>query len=889
MKKFTTFLMLIQVMLIHAQHLPIIPTPQEVKPASGIFSISPELFISLEKNPSEEDQFSARELAKCIEENYGFSTRITNKKKGHGIYLIKLSDLSQGSDTETTFRQQIDEEGYQIEITREKITLKANTSQGLFYGVQSLKQLLRANPEDKKIEAMTITDWPAMKYRGWMDDISRGPIPTMDYLKKVIRTMAGYKQNYFNLYTEHVFKLNSHPGIAPTDGFTAEEIKELEAYAKQYHIQLIGNQQCFGHMEEILKNPFYNDINDNGWNLNPGTEKTYDFLEDLFAEVAPAYNHSLFNINCDETFGLGSGRAKAYVDSLGMEEVYARHINRVNGILKKYDKRLMMWGDIAVNHQEIIEKLPRDLIILSWGYHAGESFDEAIMPFTKTGYEFMIAPGVSCWSDIYPKLNTAVINISNYVRDGFHHNALGMMNTCWDDDGENLFNYNWHGLLWGAEMSWHPTTETEKQKANSERNNRLSHFNNCFDLQFFGSSSQSVSDLLFTFDKIRALPVRGSMTDGGFWSPITDFYESNTNNEAFENNKQMLNMATQLEKDLTNIKKTTSDNQDVIDYAIFAAQRAAFMAKKNLTQIDLYKAYKTGDQSAATVAKQSLKTLINELSTLRETYIHLWLEENRPYWLDMVLKKYDDLGWDLIKTDKKVFIEPGAIKEGGKQEIVINTLFHDMPVYYTLDGAEPSERSKKYVSPFTITKPTTIKARVISNKEKFEISEKNIITHKGIGALKQLNSRFSDYNPAYAAGGESGLIDGLKGSENFADGRWQAFQGQNLDIELDFKQPTRINKLTVGLLQNAYSWILMPQEVQLFTSDDGKKYHLIKTVKTHADWTANGTVVKDITLDDLNITSRYLKVVAPYPGDLPKDHHAGGNPSFIFADEIVIY
>jgi len=119
--------------------------------------------------------------------------------------------------------------------------------------------------------------------------------------------------------------------------------------------------------------------------------------EDMYAEVVPAYASTLFHINCDEVSGLGNGPAKRMVDSMGDAGVYAYHINRIADIIRPYGKRMLMWGDIAVGNPQIIDRLPRDLIVVSWGYHAAESFDDAILPFKKSGFEFMVAPGVSCW------------------------------------------------------------------------------------------------------------------------------------------------------------------------------------------------------------------------------------------------------------------------------------------------------------------------------------------------------------------------------------------------------------------------------------------------------------------------------------------------------------
>jgi len=130
--------------------------------------------------------------------------------------------------------------------------------------------------------------------RGWLDDITRGPIQTLDVLKREIRTMAEYKQNWFTLYTKHVFKLEKHPTIAHNDGITAKEIKELSAYAKQYHVELVGCFQSFGHFKNIL------DI--------------------------PKYAH------------LGEVASKEMVAEMGPGGVYAYHINRIADLLKPYGK-----------------------------------------------------------------------------------------------------------------------------------------------------------------------------------------------------------------------------------------------------------------------------------------------------------------------------------------------------------------------------------------------------------------------------------------------------------------------------------------------------------------------------------------------------------------------
>ncbi len=140
-----------------------------------------------------------------------------------------------------------------------------------------------------------------------------------------------------------VFELKKHPEIAPADGITGEEIKELVSFAKDSHVDIIGNFQSFGHFDNILKIPGYQNLGENQYLLSPAKEESYKFLADVYSEIAPAYSSPYFHINCDEV-ELGDGPSKKMIDSMGVGGVYAYHINRIDSLLKPYHKKIMMWG-----------------------------------------------------------------------------------------------------------------------------------------------------------------------------------------------------------------------------------------------------------------------------------------------------------------------------------------------------------------------------------------------------------------------------------------------------------------------------------------------------------------------------------------------------------------
>jgi hypothetical protein len=639
-------------------------------------------------------------------------------------------------------------------------------------------------------------------------------------------------------------------------------------------------------MENILGSPFYNQMRENSWVISPAREETYSFLKDMYAEIVPAYESKFFHINCDEVTGLGSGPGKKLVDSMGTAEVYAYHINRIDDIIRPYGKRILMWGDIAVGNPQIISRLPKDLIVVSWGYQPAESFDDAIIPFKKSGFEFMVAPGVSCWGQVWPYMSNAVVNISNYTRDGSKLGALGMMNTVWMDDGENLFHCNWHGLLWGAECSWTPARPLIGEAARIDREGRARAFNTAFDALFFGTSA--VTETLFLFDSLRALPIRDLVTDGAVWSSMLEQYPEEINEKAKKENEAAVRIAEDLLRRLIILRSRVAHNGELLDAAQFASRRVLFTSRKNLARIALARATSSGQADNIARARDMLTALLSDLHGLKAEYANLWQKENRGWSLHRVMERYDNLGNQLLDLDKFVWIRPDTSVTDGKRRVSLRTPFADQSIYFTIDGSDPTLRSSRYETPFWLDRGTLVRARVYADKQAYRLSELSIMVHKAVGRLGILNSHYSLYKPAYAAGGELALLDGLRGSEDFNDGRWQGYQGQDLDIVIDLKKPTEIKKISIGLLQQSYSWILMPERVQLLTSDDGKTFSLAKEIPNSVNPKDEGTVIRDVSAQFEGLKTRFVRVVCKYPGKLPEWHHASGNDSFIFADEIIV-
>lgn len=788
-----------------------------------------------------------------------------------------------------------EEQAYRIQITPSQILAEATTETGLFYARQSLAQLQRyailsSDNGKAEIPCMNLLDWPDFKLRGWQDDISRGPIVSMDYLKQLIPQLAECKINFFSLYTEHTFRTQSHPDIAPVNAFTAEEIRELDEFCKQYHIQLIGNQQCFAHFEEILKNPFYEDLADAPDNLNPGSEKTYRLLEDLIQEEALAYSSPLFNINCDETESLGTGQAKAYVDSIGKEKAYYRHINRVNDIVKRHGKRSMMWGDIADQHPEILENLDKDIIFLAWSYAGRENYDDFLKPYADSGHEFMVAPGVSMSSRVWPYHHDLSANIPCLCRDGFRNGAFGVMNTCWDDFGESLINSALFGLALGAEMSWNTLKNTDPKKASDEEAQRQIPTN--FSIHFLGINSSMPFDILMEVARQSEFNDIGRFSV--MWEPMTPFYPSQVGDSVENLNRELLRswfpegkLPGKTENQLLLLQQKAKRNASMFDNALYAIHRIQWCLERNIARCQLYKTYQNPSKENIAESKRQIDKLLLSLHQLKQEYIKVWEQECRPYWLSVNMQKYDELARALMELPYQPFIESTHDSEG-RVMVGIRTLYNDNPIHYTLDGKDVTPADPVVEGPVTLTHPCLVKAACYDNMKRPVANERYFIYHKGMGKLKSLNSPAGNYRPEYSGGGDNALFDGHLGGYDYKDGHWQGFYGIDADIELDFKRLEELNEIEIGFLVNAYDWILRANTVEIFSSTDGKTYHLERQHAIETQVNSNGNFIFHEHIPLNGLRTRYLRIVVKNPGLIPEGLPGHGYDSWIFMDEMII-
>jgi hypothetical protein len=211
------------------------------------------------------------------------------------------------------------EEGYLLAVRPRDISCAAATPAGLLHGMHTLRQLIRANLRSNAVPCLQVRDWPALSWRGFQDDLTRGPSSTLDTLKFEAELASYLKLNLMTYYMEYQFAFKKHPKIGPPDGsLTPEELSALVAHAQPLHLSVLGNQQSFGHFGRILRHPEYAPLRETAEVLTPVREETYALLDDLYSEVCPVLPFPWFNVCCDETEGLGTGPSRELVATLGV-------------------------------------------------------------------------------------------------------------------------------------------------------------------------------------------------------------------------------------------------------------------------------------------------------------------------------------------------------------------------------------------------------------------------------------------------------------------------------------------------------------------------------------------------------------------------------------------
>lgn len=433
----------------------ILPRPQSVTLGKENFIFTYRGRIVIDSSCDSEVFTHAKLLSKDIEVKLGFHAAITKGEFEDGCIYLKCAETMK-------------KEEYTVSIQQDGIRICGGSNAGILYGIQTLRQIISV--EGAILPCLTINDYPDMPNRGYYLDATRGRIPTLAYLKSFVEKLSYYKINQLQLYVEHSFLFQGLSEVWRDDTpLTADEIMELDAYCRQFHIELIPSLSSFGHLYKLLstktyaslcelpdsdKEPFsFNDRMDHH-TVDVTNKESMKLVKKLIDEYIPLFSSKHFNLCADETFDLGKGKSKVLADQIGVDNMYVSFVKELCEYLIEKGKRPMFWGDIIKGFPDAINQLPAETICLNWGYSRNEG-EEAALALHEAGATQYLCPGVAGWNQFINFIDASYENISRMCSYAHKYQAIGILNTDWGDFGHiNHPEFSITGMIFGAAFSW---------------------------------------------------------------------------------------------------------------------------------------------------------------------------------------------------------------------------------------------------------------------------------------------------------------------------------------------------------------------------------------------------------------------------------------------------
>ncbi len=437
-----------------------LPVPRRISFGEGVYSLPPSALIHIDAVQPQPLRSAADRLTAALARYTGLTYTFAAGAVPAGRVAVTLRVAPERTPAA---------QAYRLHVTPSGVVVEGHDPAGVFYGVCTLIQLVEQAGID--LPTVEVQDWPDIPARGVMLDISRDRVYTMETLYELIDRLAGWKLNQVQLYTEHTFAYQNHPQVwENASPMTAAEIMALDEFCRECHIELVPNQNSFGHMERWLIYDRYHDLAETHeefttpwgntmkgpFSLAPEHPGSFPLIQSLYDELLPHFTSKMFNVGCDETIDLGQGVSKEICEQKGKGQVYFDYLLKVYADLKERGYTMQFWGDIINNdHPELAAQLPRDVIALCWGYEAVHPFDVEGARFAASGVPFYVCPGTSTWCSLAGRTDNALGNLLNAAENGIKHGAIGYLNTDWGDRGHwQIPPASYLGFAVGAAYSW---------------------------------------------------------------------------------------------------------------------------------------------------------------------------------------------------------------------------------------------------------------------------------------------------------------------------------------------------------------------------------------------------------------------------------------------------
>ena len=621
----------------------LLPQPKEINYGKGFINIS-EIHITHGNEPSEEDRHIAKELSVLLSDISGTEIPVLDTPgMGYSLILERTGDVDAlpgpgdkgGPDSR---------EAYTISINSREARLTARSSAGLFYAVQTIRQLINGNGESAALPECRIHDWPEMPYRGFMMDMSHTQMPRIDEIKDQIDFLASFKANQYYFYSEASIELEGYPLLMANARYTREEVQEIIEYAKTRFVDVIPLMELYGHIHDLFRLEHYADLAviPHGGEFKPYDPRVKPIVDDWITQMSELFPSPFFHIGFDETWLI---RGEAEKLNMPPEKLYLDMLNQTTEIVERQGKIPMAFADMLQKYPSIIPDISKNLIAVPWHYfpRKPDEYDPLLSPFAEEGIPMVVQSALINWNWVYPSFEISFENTDLLLSAGRKYQAVGFINSGWTDDTQTIMRLSWPDLAYGSVASW--------QTDPMERDNFFTAYCQVLYPAEISKKLEEAHRCLYKGESL----IRNALgpTDPAFFdNPFTDenLVKISENREGLRNGRLEAEKA---QIHLLDVLKTGVDTTTVFAM-LTGAKMLDYLALKYIYAGEISEFWNQLESSSnkdemlhwlrmEVTFKYHTRTqdMMDAIMEMKELYRQAWLNEYRTFRLGVGLGKYD--------------------------------------------------------------------------------------------------------------------------------------------------------------------------------------------------------------------------------------------------------
>lgn len=609
------------------------------------------LTVVVTAQASEEDRFAAAALALILTTVSGQPVAVaTSSSGGRQIELIR-----EGTDTPLATTSDHagpdSREAYKLKLTPQGGEIRAHSSAGLFYAVQTIRQLAASSSVSGTLPEVEIEDWPSLAYRGLMMDTAHGPLPTVAEIERQLDFIARFKLNQYYFYAEANIELQGYPLLAYGARYSRQDIRRVVAYARERHIDVVPCLEFYGHLHDFFKLETYADLGvlPHGGEINPRNAKLQAMLADWLQQMAGLFPSPWFHAGLDEPWELERAGPQA-TGGVAPATLYLDHLRFVAASLNKLGKRPMYWADVSSGAQlftkypDLAQQIPKDAVAVSWEYDPNKDFGPALNPLIERKVPFFVATGIWHWDDVSPQFTRTFTNMDGLVEQGRAGGALGVIHTAWTDAAQSIYREALPAFAYGGASAWQ-----------QERVKRETFFADYARLVYPAEIASEVAAGIQAMAESQDLlnEALGSETMFRMWDdPLTPSHLKRYREQREKLHKSRL-LAEESQTHLIGAL-AHDDTTGTLESLLLGARMLGYVCMRDLYAVEIEDWHKrlgarpSSDDAHFHLGTQGasrnhgrLADLMDEATALREAYREAWLKEYTTWRLGSALGRWD--------------------------------------------------------------------------------------------------------------------------------------------------------------------------------------------------------------------------------------------------------